>query len=239
MTVAERVDRAASWCEKFGKGIGMVVIPIVLGLGGWQLQKRVHEQTSAAKYIEIAVDVLSNIENPRSLRLWAVAILDKLSFVSFDAIDADLATQIVDGTATLRAGPLVNLLEGLPVTATGKIFTVRLGPREAILAYQHDSSHFLDACFSISGHWEGSSESVNLIELRNGPTDEDLALVTIQPRPSNPEKIFGDLPKTWLCLNLSDGDCVYVFNPSTEAEFVGVVRVNTRPGRQAQVGQAR
>ena len=66
--------------------IGILLIPIILAILGWNVDNSFKESDIKMKYIEIAIDILRDKpkEETTSLRLWAMKVISQYSLVKFD-----------------------------------------------------------------------------------------------------------------------------------------------------------
>ena len=83
--------------EQVAKSLSIIAIPIVLGVGGWIIQSAVSEQSVNKDYVQLAVSILTESEDP-SLRGWAVKLLNDKSSVKFDG---EVAQQLLAGEIRL------------------------------------------------------------------------------------------------------------------------------------------
>lgn len=82
--------------EKWASVTSKLLVPLVIATGAWWVQRAISEQTAATQYVAIAISILSNREQERDLRQWAVRVLDRYSTVP---LSEPLQLQLVEGTA--------------------------------------------------------------------------------------------------------------------------------------------
>ena len=64
--------------EKLSRAFSFAAVPVVLGVGGWLIQRRLQNQTIRRDYVQLAVAILENPDTskvPPELREWAVDLL--------------------------------------------------------------------------------------------------------------------------------------------------------------------
>lgn len=79
------------------KSLSIIAIPIVLAVGGWVIQHAVSEQSVNKDYVQLAVSILKESDDPK-LREWAVQLLNDKSSVKFDGA---VAQQLLAGEIRL------------------------------------------------------------------------------------------------------------------------------------------
>jgi hypothetical protein len=87
--------------EQLSRIISIVAIPIVLGIIGWIVQRRLQGQTIKRDYVQLAVSILRETDQAKSvpeLRSWSVDLLNESSPVKFDAI---VSQKLKDGQVFL------------------------------------------------------------------------------------------------------------------------------------------
>src|SRR5215469_10170391 len=65
--------------ERISRALSIAAIPVVLGVGGWIIQRSLQNQTVGAAYVNLAVTMLENPDKskvPNELREWAVDLLN-------------------------------------------------------------------------------------------------------------------------------------------------------------------
>ena len=65
--------------ERISRALSIAAIPVVLGVGGWIIQRSLQNQTVGAAYVNLAVTILENPDKskvPNELREWAVDLLN-------------------------------------------------------------------------------------------------------------------------------------------------------------------
>jgi hypothetical protein len=78
----EITTSSTGWLESFeriSRTVSIAAIPIVLGVGGWFIQRQLQNQTVGAAYVNLAVTILENPDTtkvPKELREWAVDLLN-------------------------------------------------------------------------------------------------------------------------------------------------------------------
>ena len=75
-----------------------VAVPVVVALAGWQIQTSISHEGVQKDYVQMAIGILSSAKSPedKSLRQWAVTVLEKNSPVPFTRdIRANLESGVV------------------------------------------------------------------------------------------------------------------------------------------------
>ncbi len=77
--------------ERVSKIVSLLAIPIVLGVGGWLIQRSVSESSIKKDYVGLAVNILQNEKSASDpkLREWAVQLLNHHSPVKFNSETAN------------------------------------------------------------------------------------------------------------------------------------------------------
>lgn len=94
--------------DRIAKLVSITMIPVVLALVGWFIQRQLQEQSVQRDYVQLAVSILREKEEAKAdpiLRAWAVELLNKNSPVP---IQSDLAELLKTGKAGLPVLDLYN-----------------------------------------------------------------------------------------------------------------------------------
>jgi len=81
---ADTLDTA----EKISRIFSIVAIPLVLGIGGWLLQRRLQDQSTRRDYVKLALTILQSKDvskMPPEIREWAVDLLSENSPTKLNA----------------------------------------------------------------------------------------------------------------------------------------------------------
>src|SRR5262245_28075443 len=85
--------------ESIARIVSITAIPVVLGIGGWLIQRQVQNQSVQRDYVQLAVTILQSDSLANSpLRKWAVNLLNSNSPVK---IDPELSQLLGSGEAVL------------------------------------------------------------------------------------------------------------------------------------------
>ncbi|MFZ6781252.1 M15 family metallopeptidase [Undibacterium sp. Ji83W] len=74
-------DKRDAWdaFERYSKVISIALIPVVLAVGGWFIQKQIQDQSIAKDYVQLAVSILKEPESAKispEIRNWAARLLN-------------------------------------------------------------------------------------------------------------------------------------------------------------------
>src|SRR5579864_4079894 len=83
-------QKAGRWdsLEKISKALAALAIPLVLGIGGWAIQRSLQDQTVARDYTQLAVTLLregSATAVDPDIRTWAAKLLAQKSPIAMDS----------------------------------------------------------------------------------------------------------------------------------------------------------
>lgn len=84
MTPGSWLDNA----EKISRMLSIAAIPVVLGVGGWWIQRQLQDQTIRRDYVQLSVSILQNPDPskvPPEIRDWAVDLLNENSPTKLNA----------------------------------------------------------------------------------------------------------------------------------------------------------
>lgn len=123
--------------EKLSRILSIVAIPVVLGVGGWLIQRRLQDQTIRRDYVKLAVSILRSPDPskvPPEMRDWAV---DLLSENAPTRLNADAIKKLKSGAITLSGFSFVpssaltpDLQQELEASLRNfKVYLVKLGFR--------------------------------------------------------------------------------------------------------------
>jgi hypothetical protein len=73
-------DNWLATAEQFSRMVSIAAIPIVLGVGGWLIQRQLQNQSIRRDYVQIALTILQNPDTskvPAEIREWAVDLLNE------------------------------------------------------------------------------------------------------------------------------------------------------------------
>ncbi|WP_199140078.1 M15 family metallopeptidase [Pedobacter sp. ASV12] len=109
--------------------ISVALIPIVLGVGGWLLQRSIQDQSIRRDYVQLAVSILKTGDTTKAnagLRGWAVKLLNENSTVKFSE---SVQQQLKSGDVSLA-----NNVEISPEEQKTQLNLETLNPQVKILA---------------------------------------------------------------------------------------------------------
>jgi hypothetical protein len=72
-------DNWLDTAEKFSRMVSIAAIPLVLGVGGWMIQRSLQDQSIRRDYVQLALAILQNPDTskvPPEIREWAVDLLN-------------------------------------------------------------------------------------------------------------------------------------------------------------------
>ena len=75
-------DNWLDTAEKFSRTVSIAAIPLVLGVGGWLIQRQLQDQSIKRDYVQLALTILQNPDTskvPPEIREWAVDLLNENS----------------------------------------------------------------------------------------------------------------------------------------------------------------
>jgi hypothetical protein len=129
-TVLEKEKKRDAWdlAGLIASWTGALIIPIVLGVGGYFLNLALKNRESQTKMVELAIDILKvepkpNNEEDKALRNWAMDVIDKYSEVKLpqkvrDALESkplDVTFGPPEGSATSAQAKELNRLKNRTV----------------------------------------------------------------------------------------------------------------------------
>ncbi len=80
------------------KSIALLLIPLVIGIGGWVVQTSIQHSNLDRDYVQIAISILQDKDSSQDLRAWATDILNKKSPVPLKQI---LVNDLIMGSSSL------------------------------------------------------------------------------------------------------------------------------------------
>jgi len=86
--------------EQIAKILSLIAVPIILAVFGWIIQSRLTGRSVAQEYVKLAAEILKDEKADRTLRKWAVELLNKYSLVKFTL---DVEKKLISGEVNLTA----------------------------------------------------------------------------------------------------------------------------------------
>jgi hypothetical protein len=185
--------------ESASKIIAALGIPVVLGVGGWYIQKSVSNQTVSKDYVTLATSILqakqeAGNDSAKGLRKWAVDLLNQTSPVPLDEITAK---QLINGTITIPSATLATI-GSTDILGVGSAITFESGmlidADGAPHAFHPDDKSGLDSLINVRdghGNWVGVVTDNNgqpVIQTAGDPAPGFYVSITALEDPSRDRK---------------------------------------------------